>query len=251
MADSHPSQNAQRPFGNGSAPPEGAPGRACRQTELVQGLRQPLRTILSFMHILDEEYAEGLDDDGRRYLGFVLDASQRMYRMVESLDRITSLERSDPSQRADVEIEQVFEGAVDSVREMIRHHRARVLQSPLDESPSGVRGFGAELEMGIAELLRNAVVHGGPDAHVELSVFEVEHEGAPYVAFEVRDHGPGIPGPDLERSRELYRKLGTKHPRDAGAGLTLAAAVAELHGGELQLSSADGGGLRARILIER
>src|SRR6202049_4278372 len=41
-------------------------------------LREPLRMIASYSQLLNRRYANQLDDDGREFIGFVVDAVHRM-----------------------------------------------------------------------------------------------------------------------------------------------------------------------------
>ena len=72
--------------------------------------------------------------------------------------------------------------------------------------------------------------------------------------IEVADHGPGIPPAELERMRQPFVRGGgnarTGTP-GAGLGLAIAERVARAHGGALELHSAPGAGLRARLVLPR
>jgi len=72
--------------------------------------------------------------------------------------------------------------------------------------------------------------------------------------IEVADHGPGIPPAELERMRQPFVRGGgnarTGTP-GAGLGLAIAERVARAHAGALELHSAPGAGLRARLVLPR
>jgi signal transduction histidine kinase len=70
-----------------------------------------------------------------------------------------------------------------------------------------------------------------------------------YVLFSVADHGPGIPEADRAHVVERFVRLeASRTLPGSGLGLSLASAVATLHGGELRLSD-NTPGLRATIAL--
>ena len=56
-------------------------------------LKAPLRDLVGFTHALDEDYADSLDDTGRRYLATIRDSATRMGRLIDDLLRYARVER--------------------------------------------------------------------------------------------------------------------------------------------------------------
>src|ERR1700731_4750017 len=48
-------------------------------------LREPLRMIASYSQLLDRRYANQLDNDGREFIGFIVDAVHRMEKLLGDL----------------------------------------------------------------------------------------------------------------------------------------------------------------------
>lgn len=70
----------------------------------------------------------------------------------------------------------------------------------------------------------------------------------------IRDHGPGIPGTELERVFEPFYRLESSRSRDTGGtglGLSIARNIARAHGGELMLRNHPSGGLEAVLELPR
>ena len=70
----------------------------------------------------------------------------------------------------------------------------------------------------------------------------------------VTDTGPGVPEADRERVKERFVRLDeARTEQGSGLGLALTSAVAELHGGRLELTEGAGGaeapGLRAALVL--
>ncbi|MDB5450216.1 MAG: sensor histidine kinase [Phenylobacterium sp.] len=106
------------------------------------------------------------------------------------------------------------------------------------EGPVLIEGDPELLTQMLVNLVENALRHTGAGARIRV-VARREPGGA---VLCVQDDGPGVPEP--ERSRVLDRFYRLEHSRTtpgSGLGLALAAAVAKLHGADIQLCDADPG----------
>ncbi len=112
-------------------------------------------------------------------------------------------------------------------------------------TPSRIDGDPELLTQMVANLVENALRHGGPSARIEVGV-EAVAGGA---TLWVRDDGPGVPETERERLFDrFYRLEASRSTPGSGLGLALVAAVAKLHGAEVRLSDAQPG-LEARVLF--
>ncbi|MCK8786218.1 HAMP domain-containing histidine kinase [Roseomonas sp. NAR14] len=104
-----------------------------------------------------------------------------------------------------------------------------------------VEGDAALLRQMLANLVENALSHGGDGVRVTVSVRRDADGGA---VLSVGDNGPGIPAEEREKVlRRFYRLDRSRTTPGTGLGLALAAAAAKLHGAALRLEEAPGGGL--------
>jgi signal transduction histidine kinase len=108
------------------------------------------------------------------------------------------------------------------------------------------------ISQALANLVENAIKYGKPVAAAQpLSagavtggkeiVIEARRDGD-QVLLSVTDHGPGIPEADRKHAVERFVRLEASRTQPgSGLGLSLASAVATLHGGELRLADAHPG----------
>src|SRR5207302_2715272 len=90
-------------------------------------------------------------------------------------------------------------------------------------------------------LSENALRHTPPGTHVNASVGA--ENGT--VVLAVEDDGPGIPDALAARIFERFVRGGGEHAGSSGLGLAIVRAVAESHGGSVELQTpADGRGAR-------
>ena len=107
------------------------------------------------------------------------------------------------------------------------------------------------ISQALANLVENAIKYGTPivsaqslgaDAVATASAKEILIEArrdGDSVLLSVRDHGPGIPEADRKHAVERFVRLEASRTQPgSGLGLSLASAVATLHGGELRLADA-------------
>jgi signal transduction histidine kinase len=110
------------------------------------------------------------------------------------------------------------------------------------------------ISQALANLVENAIKYGKPvasaqplgaDAVASTAAREILIEArrdSDFVLLSVRDHGPGIPEADRKHAVERFVRLeASRTLPGSGLGLSLASAVATLHGGELRLADAHPG----------
>jgi signal transduction histidine kinase len=137
------------------------------------------------------------------------------------------------------------------------------------EAPTAapVRGNRELVSQALANLIDNAIKYAAPNGKADMvangAASNGSANGAPAeivvaagnegerIALSVADHGPGIP--EADRGRVVERFVRLEQSRSApgsGLGLSLASAVARLHGGELKLED-NRPGLRSIIALPR
>ena len=118
-----------------------------------------------------------------------------------------------------------------------------------------VHGNRELVSQALANLVDNAIKYAGPEtakingASAEV-VVRAGREGG-RVTLSVADHGPGIPAADRSRVVERFVRLEqSRSEPGSGLGMSLASAVARLHGGELKLED-NVPGLKSTIVLPR
>jgi signal transduction histidine kinase len=114
----------------------------------------------------------------------------------------------------------------------------------LDCPPSlHLRGDRELIQQAVANLLDNAIKFSPAGKAITLGA---SHQGS-FVRIVVADQGPGIPEADRTRAMErFFRGEMARHTPGSGLGLSLVLAVAQLHGGTLNLLP-NHPGLRAEL----
>jgi signal transduction histidine kinase len=97
------------------------------------------------------------------------------------------------------------------------------------------------LTVALDALIENAVDHTDVDGRIELSARRLGNE----IVLRVTDSGSGIPAVDIGQIFDRFTRVGTGRSRETGGfglGLAVVKAIAEAHGGSVQVRSAVGQG---------
>lgn len=199
-------------------------------------LQEPLRMISTYTF----EVARGspeLDDRSRRFLGFALDAAERLRTSVSELLDHARLERSDAN-FGRVDLALVLSQAQAQLALAIDECGAAIEWDP-GEAPFVV-GDRRQLVQLFQNLLSNALRHGSrPRATVRIRC----RTRAKDVVVAVEDDGPGDRGAAGVAS---HTRSDADRP---GLGLAICRRVVEDHGGRLHVESLPGGGTRVVVTL--
>jgi signal transduction histidine kinase len=104
----------------------------------------------------------------------------------------------------------------------------------------------AMLGRAVGNLIRNAAVHAGPRAKVEIHAVETNDR----VCIVVSDNGPGVPQDELPRIFEPFYRIDRSRSRDTGGsglGLAIVRTAIEACGGEAVASLPENGGFTVTL----
>ena len=115
-------------------------------------------------------------------------------------------------------------------------------------APVRVRGEPRLLASAVENVVRNALRYTAQGTEVELAI--EDRDAGPRVV--VRDRGPGVPEPELERIFEPFHRVAESRERESGGdgiGLAIASRVMAAHGGTAVARNREGGGLEVRLQL--
>jgi len=162
--------------------------------------------------------------------------------MIETFDallRITQIEAGARKARfANVDLRSVLDDVADIYGAVAEDAGDQLLWMNATHAPAVVRGDRELLLQLFANLIENAIRHCPAGTRISIALAE----DADGFRAEVADDGPGIPEDEREKVfRRLYRLERARSTPGSGLGLTLVAAVAELHDAKIALSDKEPG----------
>src|SRR5438270_8814321 len=200
---------------------------------ITHDLRNPLTAILGLGATLETHAQELAADRIQRMGQSVRRQAERISRLADDLFDVSRLEaRSIVLNVRPVDLAMTVELALASVPDP-----AAVELEIADDV--AVLADGRRLEQVVANLIENALVHGGPPVVVQAAAGDNE------VVLSVRDHGPGIADSLIPTLFSRIRTLGRRdrdRARGTGLGLALVKGLVEAMGGRVWYEAAPGGG---------
>jgi two-component system OmpR family sensor kinase len=218
-----------------------------RQRDFIADAAHELRTPLAALQLQVQVAARAVDGEERAAaMGEVMAGLQRASHAVQQLLTLARNEAADGETTAvAVDLAAV---ARDAVVEHQPLAAAKNIDLGLDSSGSSeepapvVQGDAEGIRILLANLVGNALRYTPAGGRVDVAAGV--RSGRPCLVVE--DNGPGIPPAERERVfARFYR--GTHKEAGSGLGLAIVRAIAQRHGAEVSLESADGGGLRAVV----
>lgn len=190
-------------------------------------LRAPLRAIDGFSRVLLEDYADRLDEEGRRVLGIIRESTHQMGRLIDDLLAFSRLAR------ASMAVSEVdMDALVRNVwAEVVAAEPGRTVDLRVQSLPPA-RADRAMVRQVWANLLSNALKFTRPRPVAVIEVGgRVEGDEAVYY---VRDNGVGF---DMRYADKLFGVFQRLHRVDefegTGVGLAIVRRVVHRHGGRV------------------
>jgi PAS domain S-box-containing protein len=198
-------------------------------------LQEPLRTVASFVQLLERRYGATLDADAKDFIGFAVDGAKRMQQLIDDLlafSRVGRLGGAFVPIAADVSVDI----SIENLGAAITESNAVIERGELPV----VLGDATQLRLLFTNLIGNAIKFSGP-ARVVVRISAVR-DGS-FWRFSVSDNGIGIDSQYFERIFVIFQRL---HLREdfagTGIGLAICKKIVERHGGRIWVESEPGKG---------
>jgi signal transduction histidine kinase len=200
-------------------------------------LRTPITIVRGHLELMGDD-----PDERRETVALVMDELDRMSRFVGDLLLLARAERADFLEPEPLDLG-------DLAAELDAKARGLGERDWRLEHPTGSVTVVADrqrLTQAVMNLAGNAVQHTAPGGRITIGA---AGEGG-YARLSVADDGPGIPSSDRERIFARFaRGDGPRRSDGAGLGLAIVRAIAEAHGGTVELESTVGHGSTFSIVI--
>ncbi len=212
-------------------------------------LKTPLNAVLGFSEIIRDQMLGPVGHDAYRdYAGDIHKSGTRLLAVINDVLDVTRLEGGLLTIEARPEnVLDVAESAIKLARNITQDQRAIDIQVEADVPSLLVDP--RRLAQALGNLLANALKFTPENGAVRLCARLLPDGG---VALVVEDSGIGMAPETVAAALEPFRQLdGTLSRRfeGAGLGLSIAKALAELHGGALRIQSAVGEGTCVTIAL--
>jgi nitrogen-specific signal transduction histidine kinase len=199
-------------------------------------LREPINTINNFASLLVQDDSLHWPDTAQRHLSFVAAGGQRMKALLDDLMKFLQLDRQEV-ERQRVDLAVVASQVRDDLAAALQRNNGRIEFGHLPMA----YGDPSLLRIALQNLVANGLkfVRKGASPVVTITAY---FEGDT-LRIDVCDNGIGMESEQLGKIFEMFRRLhSSKTYPGSGLGLSICRRIAELHGGELSVTSKPGVG---------
>jgi len=190
-------------------------------------LRIPLRAVIGYARMLEEDYGSRLDSEGRRLLQVIRDNGQRMGQLIDDLLAFSRLGRAELT-ASQIDMHDLVEPLVAEVHRRDKHAAVEFDIQPL--APAW--GDAALLQQVWINLVANAVKYSSKREQPRIRIWS--DAGTGENVYSVADNGAGF---DMQYYDKLFGVFQRLHSADdfpgTGVGLAIVQRIVARHGGRV------------------
>jgi len=194
---------------------------------VAHDLRAPLRSVDGFSAVLQENYGDKLDEEGKKYLQFVRKSAQHMTELIDDLLSLSRVTRSEFRREA-VDLTIIAHSIIERFRQMAPDRQVEFLTS----GSLAVIGDARLLTIALENLLGNAWKFTRHRPRGKIEFFSTQ--SADRKIFVIRDNGAGF---DMTYAGKLFGVFQRLHAADefegTGIGLATVQRIIRRHGGRI------------------
>ncbi|MGL5943427.1 MAG: sensor histidine kinase [Waterburya sp.] len=199
-------------------------------------LRSPISSIMSFSNMLKEQYYGRLNQKQMQYVSLIHSVGKHMLDLVNNYLDLVKIDAN--KQTLDLErlaVEEICQAALFIVAEKAKQKSLKLIFK-LGDNIDFCTADSVRLKQILVNLLSNAIKfteQGSVTLQVTIK--------AQRIYFAVSDTGIGLSHKNLNKLFKPFPQI-TNHHESTGLGLTLSKKLAQLHGGDITVSSTLGKG---------
>ncbi|HEV7231067.1 MAG TPA: PAS domain S-box protein, partial [Bacteroidia bacterium] len=198
-------------------------------------LREPLRTITSYVQLLKNRYHDQLDEEAKEFIGFTVDGAKRMDQLIQDLLTFSRVGNAKLGFEK-VNTADTVAIVLDHLQEISQKEGAVITIGELPE----IKANGLQMIQLFQNLLMNAIKFRGEAKPVIHVTGKKQKQGW---IFSVSDNGIGIDRKYAEKIFIIFQRLHAKGQYEGtGIGLAICKKIVERHGGEIWFESEPGKG---------
>jgi two-component system sensor histidine kinase/response regulator len=205
-------------------------------------IRTPMNAIIGFGGILTDEE---LTDEQRLCVDTICESGKHLLGIIGDILDFSKIEAGKlDMQMSECSLKQLFTKIESMMKPAALEKGLKFGFQENKDLPANIRTDPVRLEQCLINLLSNAVKFT-EEGQVCVNVFLEDKNNQKYIRFDVSDTGVGIPPEKQEKVFESFTQADGSTSRKyggTGLGLTITRKLAKLLGGELTLTSEQGGG---------
>jgi signal transduction histidine kinase len=193
-------------------------------------LQEPLRTVSSFVDLLEQEHGGKLKGNASKYLYFILESTERMRNLISGLLEYSRIGREKIVEQVDCN--EILTLVLDDLQTIIIEKKA-IIES---EKLPVLNAHPSELKQLFQNLISNALKFSREDTPPVINIFALKQENG--WEFKIKDNGIGIEEKFFEKIFIIFQRLHNVHEYEGtGIGLAHCRKIVEMHDGKIWVES--------------
>lgn len=216
-------------------------------------LKEPLRKISMFSHMLKDKHLQLLDARALDYMDRIIRSSTRMMRLIDDLLAFSKISVYDYYEHTD--LNKLIREILSDLELAIVEKKAVVEFDPLPE----IEAIPGQMRQVFQNLISNALKFSHPEKPPVIRITSRRVAGKNFHApaarngawclITVTDNGIGFDEKYVEKIFTLFQRLHTKDYDGTGIGLAVARKIITKHNGLITAQSKEGEGARFQLLL--
>ena len=205
---------------------------------VAHDLRAPLRAVAGIANILEEDFADGLGDAGRRLIEGISGGCEKMARLIEDLLAFARIGRQSIETQP-VNMDELVRGILLDLRPSYEGRDIRFSVGELGIAQADP----ALLKQVLANLIGNAIKFTGKTARAAVEVGSLSNPEADERTYFVRDNGAGFDKRHADKLFAVFQRLHRQEEFEGtGVGLAIVQRIVQHHGGRIWADGIVNGG---------
>ena len=190
-------------------------------------LQEPIRIIEGFASLLNRKYGDNLDSQGKEYLNYMIDETQRMGTLISQILTYSKVEKvEEPYER--INLNSLLKETLAELDFFLKSKNAKIVFTLPEEAIICQR---SRIKMLFQNLITNGIKFNKsdqPSLHIDFEELEKEWH------FQVSDNGIGIERHFEDSIFQPFKRLNNRDEFPGnGIGLSICRRIIALHGGRI------------------
>ena len=189
-------------------------------------LRAPLRAVIGYSEILEEEQIKVLSDEGKKMLSYIKNNGQKMGRLIDDLLAFSKLGRKEIN-KFQLKMNELTKAAVEELNRVFPNHAEITIGSLPD-----VQGDYNLIHQVMFNLIGNSIKYSSKKENPQISIYSEQRDGKNI--YIIKDNGAGFDMRFAEKLFGVFQRLHSEQEFEGnGVGLAIVQRIIHKHGGKV------------------
>lgn len=201
---------------------------------VAHDLKEPLRTITSFVQLIQKKEAANFSTESQEYCNFVVEGANRMAQLLDGLMKYSVINNPSEDEFKKISTQEVINNVRNNLYLKFKNNQADIISK--NELPA-IKGNPSQILQLFQNLIDNSLKfkgHAPPSIAIDAVPFN--HQ---YHKFTIRDNGIGIKEEFKDKIFLIFKRLhhgGTSY-EGTGVGLAVCKKIVEHHNGKIWVNT--------------